>query len=112
MRTNDQRLTGRRPLPEPHKNFRIILLSTASSESRAQDAVRSFGLGESNVVWWRPAPVSVFPVATEAANSRWQATVKLCRDEIVHELASNAISYDRQELAEPGVEIISENCAR
>eukprot|EP00752_Nemacystus_decipiens_P006721 g6044.t1 len=34
----------RRPLPEPHKNFRIILLSTAPPENRAQDTGRSFGI--------------------------------------------------------------------
>eukprot|EP00903_Cladosiphon_okamuranus_P016193 g14943.t2 len=107
----------RRPLPEPHKNFRIILLSTASPEIRERDAGRSFGVGESDVVWWRPAPASLFQAAAHTATSKGPArdnsiTLALCRDEIVHELGSNATTIDCGELVSAGVESISESCAR
>lgn len=117
VRKNVPSRTCRRPLPDPHKNFRIILLSTASPEDRAQNAGRRFGMGESSVVWWRPAPASALQPAAGAMATKGQAmdsdsTVTFFRDEIVHELASNAAIYDYGEFASAGVGIISESCAR
>lgn len=74
-------------------------------------------MGESSVVWWRPAPASALQPEAGATTSKGQVTdndavLTLFRDEIVHELVSTAATYDGGELASAGAGIIGENCAR
>lgn len=109
----------RRPLPVPHKNFRIIFLSTGSPVNRARDEHRSFGIGECTVVWWRPASVSVPRAVAEAvtvAKGRTgdrDLTMDSCRNEILQELVCSTAAGDcRISCAQAGVEVISENFAR
>lgn len=78
-------------------------------------------MGESTVVWWRPASLSVPKTAAEAAAAVAKGrkagdrdlTMDSCRNEIVQEfVCSTAAGYCRVSDAEAGMEMISENFAR
>lgn len=110
----------RRPLPVPHKNFRIIFVSTGSPENRARDEHRSFGMGESTLVWWRPVSVSVPKAVAEAPavvkgrqTGDRDLTMDSCRNEIVQELVCSTAAGDcRVPSTDAGLEMVSENFAR
>ncbi|CAM9120215.1 unnamed protein product, partial [Ectocarpus sp. 13 AM-2016] len=106
----------RRPLPVPHKSFRIILLSTASSERRARDDHRSFVMGESTVIWWRPASACVETAEATSVTGRLTSGRNLamasCRSEIVKELLGVASGSHALSEPDPEVELISERLTR
>lgn len=75
-------------------------------------------MGESTVVWWRPASISV-PKSAEAATvvkgrreGDRDLTMESCRSEIIQELVCSTAAGDcRISGAEEGMEMISENFA-
>lgn len=118
----------RRPLPVPQKTFRVIFLSTAS-DMRGRDECRSFGMGESSVVWWYPTPqcsrVDITPPGTrqgvaaggqtgEGSAGGSENVVKTsCRAEICRELQYHAgVGSRAMAKAEAAVNMMSEGLAR
>ncbi|CAM9710801.1 unnamed protein product, partial [Scytosiphon promiscuus] len=110
----------RRPLPVPHKNFRIIFVAIASPEERARDDCRSFGTGESTVVWWRPASTSL-PLGARAAAATSsggigegnKSLVDSCRNELLQELRDHTAANHRAlSDADASLDVISANFGR
>lgn len=98
----------------PHKNFRVIFLSTSPVHG-ARDDHRSLVKGEGSIFWWYPVPaIPATGHGRSELKGRLQPSLaEECRVEIVQELRSRYVVGARTlREKEPVLDMISRGLAR